>query len=75
MAELSAGDTVSFRLFPFLVLPIVWTTILKPFFSLIHNKRSGKSCAAQVRLIKKNEAAEETAKVAEKVKFSVTLLW
>jgi len=46
MAELSAGDTVS--------------------FSLIHNKRSGKSCAAQVRLIKKNEAAEETAKVAEK---------
>ena len=38
------------------------------FFSLIHNKRSGKSCAAQVRLVKKNEAAEETAKVAEKVK-------
>ena len=37
------------------------------FFSLIHNKRSGKSCAAQVRLVKKNEAAEETAKVAEKV--------
>jgi len=30
-------------------------------FSLIHNKRSGKSCAAQVRLIKKAEADQQAA--------------
>lgn len=35
-------------------------------FSLIHNKRSGKSCAAQVRLVKKSGDNKESAKEAEK---------
>jgi len=51
MADLNAGDSVS--------------------FSLIHNKRSGKSCAAGVRLVKKEGAAVDSKDRPDRLKMKL----